>query len=213
MKVSAIVPAHNEAPRIAKVLKILAVSKKINQIIVVDDGSRDGTAAAARRVPGVLVLSLPENLGKTSAIHMGLACVKHECILFIDADLVGLEVDHVNSIIDPVLKKICDMSVGIFKGGKVGTDFAQKIAPGLSGQRAVLLDKISNFPFGEVAGYGFETALNNFAESNKWEIHKADLFGVGQVTKEKKHGFIVGIIKRLKMYWEVIEGWLSSGKK
>tara|TARA_B100000029_G_scaffold103137_1_gene93629 strand:+ start:2862 stop:3503 length:642 start_codon:yes stop_codon:yes gene_type:complete len=213
MKVSVIVPAHNEAPRISKVLKVLAASENVNQIIVVDDGSRDGTAAASRRISGVLVLSLPENLGKTSAIHMGLACVKHECVLFVDADLVGLKANHIDSIIKPVISRNCDMSVGIFKGGKVGTDFAQKIAPGLSGQRAVLLDKIVDFPFDEVAGYGFETALNNFSESNKWKVHKADLFGVGQVTKEKKHGYIVGIIKRLKMYWEVVEGWLSSGKK
>ncbi len=209
MKVSVIVPAHNEAPRIAHVLRALAKSKKVNQVIVVDDGSRDGTTAAAKRVPGVLVMSLPDNLGKTSAIYMGLACVKHECILFIDADLVGLETSHISSILDPVLKKECDMSVGIFKGGKVGTDLAQVIAPGLSGQRAILSRKIKDFPFHEVSGYGFETALNNFAETNSWKVKKIDLFGVGQVTKEKKHGFIVGIIKRLKMYWEVVKGWLS----
>tara|TARA_B100000029_G_C17562594_1_gene953926 strand:+ start:253 stop:882 length:630 start_codon:yes stop_codon:yes gene_type:complete len=209
MKVSVIVPAHNEAPRISYVLKVLTKSRKVNQVIVVDDGSRDGTTAAAKRVPGVLVMSLPDNLGKTSAIYMGLACVKHECVLFVDADLVGLETSHIDSIVEPVLNMESDMSVGIFKGGKVGTDLAQMVAPGLSGQRAVLMKKIKNFPFNEVTGYGFETALNNFAEVKNWKIKKIELFGLGQVTKEKKHGYVVGVMKRLKMYWEVVKGWLS----
>ena len=48
MKVSAVVPAFNEAPRIGDVIRPLISSGLVEQVIVVDDGSEDGTANVAR---------------------------------------------------------------------------------------------------------------------------------------------------------------------
>jgi glycosyltransferase involved in cell wall biosynthesis len=69
MKVVAIVPAYNEAPFIADVVRGAAVH--VEGVVVVDDGSSDATAGVARAA-GATVLSLPANQGKGSAVRRGL---------------------------------------------------------------------------------------------------------------------------------------------
>jgi glycosyltransferase involved in cell wall biosynthesis len=69
MKATAIVPAYNEALRIAPVLAAITGAESIGEVIVVDDGSRDRTAEAAAQ-PGVTVVRLPEP-GKAQAMCEG----------------------------------------------------------------------------------------------------------------------------------------------
>ncbi len=65
-----IVPAYNEAPKLASVLsKILAEGYNVG---VVDDGSTDGTADVARGLP-VYLLRRPINLGQGAALETGMA--------------------------------------------------------------------------------------------------------------------------------------------
>lgn len=91
-----IVPAFNESTRIASSLRAigayLAAQSYSSEIIVVDDGSSDGTLdvvreAAAGLVPRVLVLRYPANRGKGYALKVGFAAARGERILFTDADL------------------------------------------------------------------------------------------------------------------------------
>ena len=89
MKVSAVVPAFNEAPRIGDVIRPLISSGLVEQVIVVDDGSEDGTANVAREC-GAEVLVLEKNEGKGGAVLSGMAKVRGEVLLLMDADLVGL---------------------------------------------------------------------------------------------------------------------------
>ncbi len=84
--ISIIVPAHNEAGRIGSVianLKKMKYPKRI-EIIVVDDGSSDETAAIAKSM-GVRVISQP-NKGKAAALNAGMNVVKGEIIACVDAD-------------------------------------------------------------------------------------------------------------------------------
>src|SRR5262245_27411471 len=63
------------------------------EVIVVDDGSLDGTAAIAagllRALPGSRVIRLPWNSGKGAAIRVGVAAAAGEAIVFMDADLAS----------------------------------------------------------------------------------------------------------------------------
>ena len=70
MKISAIVPAYNEAERIGAVLEPLLAAPSVDEIVVVDDGSTDGTAEVAQRY-GVKVVRLGENRGKGAAMAAG----------------------------------------------------------------------------------------------------------------------------------------------
>jgi glycosyltransferase involved in cell wall biosynthesis len=70
VKVAALIPAYDEAPRIGAVVARLRAH--VPRVLVVDDGSRDGTADAAR-VAGAEVLVRPGNSGKGRAVRAGVA--------------------------------------------------------------------------------------------------------------------------------------------
>jgi glycosyltransferase involved in cell wall biosynthesis len=86
MKVCALIAAYNEAPRIADV--VTGVTPQVAHIIVVDDGSTDGTGALASAA-GAEVLRHEENQGKGAAIRTGLRAAlarAYTHILFLDGD-------------------------------------------------------------------------------------------------------------------------------
>ena len=96
------------------------------------------------------------------------------------------------------------MSIGVFSEGRRSTDLAQKIAPSLSGQRAVRKDLFDQVPKLEQSGYGVEVALTHFAEKHDVEIVRVPLPTVSQVLKEEKRGLVKGLSARLKMYWDIM---------
>jgi biofilm PGA synthesis N-glycosyltransferase PgaC len=85
-----LVPAYNEAAMIGETLRSLAQQSypgKI-EVIVIDDGSTDGTADVVRAQPDprLRLLQAGRNLGKAAALNRGLALASHELIVTVDAD-------------------------------------------------------------------------------------------------------------------------------
>jgi glycosyltransferase involved in cell wall biosynthesis len=89
--VSVIVPAFNEERTIAELLRRVWEQPFDKEIVVVDDGSRDGTAAAADAFgvehAGVRVFRVPINAGKGAAVRLGFAMARGEILAVQDADL------------------------------------------------------------------------------------------------------------------------------
>jgi glycosyltransferase involved in cell wall biosynthesis len=88
--VSVIVPVYNERPTIAELLRRVRAVPIPTQIIVVDDGSTDGTTAIVREeaARGTIELVVHEsNRGKGAAVRSGLARVRGEVVIVQDADL------------------------------------------------------------------------------------------------------------------------------
>lgn len=87
---SILIPAYNEQDGIAEtlqqLLKTMATVDGPHEIIVINDGSRDETAARAAQVPGVRVLSHPVNIGYGNALKTGLLNARFDWICIIDAD-------------------------------------------------------------------------------------------------------------------------------
>ena len=85
--VAVLVPAHNEADHIQDTLNALRASNYSRmEIIVIDDGSTDGTAERAVQTPGVKVLRLLENRGKAHALNQALRWSSADIIVCVDAD-------------------------------------------------------------------------------------------------------------------------------
>jgi glycosyltransferase involved in cell wall biosynthesis len=207
MAISVIVPAYNEAGRISAVLEPIAASQLVDEIIVVDDGSDDTTAAEAEKHP-VRVIRLPENRGKAAALDAGVSVAKNDVFLFLDADLVGLKTEHVDQLIRAFLDGDLEMAVGVFSDGRRNTDLAQKINPYASGQR-VLPRRLWERAKENVheMNYGIEIALSRLAAREGWRKEYVKLAGVTHVLKEEKRGFAKGLLDRFRMYGDMIK-WL-----
>lgn len=83
--VTVLVAAYNEAPVIGDVVREALRAVPSGEVLVVDDGSKDGTDRAAAEA-GARVLRLPENGGKGSAVRRGLVEARGEVIVLIDGD-------------------------------------------------------------------------------------------------------------------------------
>ncbi|MET8063611.1 bifunctional polysaccharide deacetylase/glycosyltransferase family 2 protein [Micromonospora sp. NPDC005686] len=117
--VSVIVPAYNEREGIAAAVRSLALGDHPGgiEVVVVDDGSTDGTAdlVAALRLPNVRVVRKP-NGGKPSALNTGVALARHDLIVMVDGDTI-FEPDSVRRLVQP----FADPRVGVVAGNvKVG---------------------------------------------------------------------------------------------
>lgn len=203
MKFAAVIPAYNEEKTIADVVKVLVASPKIDQVIVVSDGSRDNTASVAARM-GAIVVNLPQNRGKGGAMLAGIKQTDADYILFLDADLIGLKQGHIESMLEPVISGKAQVTLGIFKKGRVTTDLAQKFAPYLSGQRVIKASLLRDIEGMDISRFGVELALTRFVEENDIAYETVELRDLSHVMKEEKLGFWKGFRARLKMYREII---------
>lgn len=123
-RLSVIIPAYNEAPTIAETIERVRAAPVAlpTEIIVVDDGSTDGTGAVLETVRAsgaadLRVLSHPKNLGKGAAIRTALAHASGEIILIQDADL-EYDPRDCPSLLEPILEGRADAVFGTrFLGG------------------------------------------------------------------------------------------------
>lgn len=168
MSATAIVPAYNEEARVGATVRALLDSGAVERVVVVDDGSVDGTGAEARR-EGAEVITLGQNRGKGAALKEGLAAVDAEIYLLADADLqhsaAGLA-----ALVDAVRRRSADIAIAQFETAG-GFGVAKRIArygirrlarqdmkSPLSGQRAIARRALEAvWPLPE--GWGVEVAM------------------------------------------------------
>src|SRR5437867_77769 len=114
MKLSVIIPAYNERNTIeAVVRRVQAVNLDPieKEIIVVDDGSTDGTANVLKEMSGIRRLSHERNAGKGAALTTGFRAATGEIVLIQDADLEYHPEDY-QTVIRPILDGKCDVVMG-----------------------------------------------------------------------------------------------------
>lgn len=203
MRICALIPAYNEENTITEIIKTLARVELIDQIVVVDDGSEDDTTPVARAA-GAEVIQMPENKGKGAAIMRGVESVEADVFLLLDGDLIGLNQEHVENLLAPVLEDGVDMAVGLFNEGRGLTDLAQYFAPNLSGQRAVKVEILEKIDDLDKEGFGVELLLNSYVKKNG-QMEFVSLPELTHVMKEEKMGLCRGIKARLVMYWEILK--------
>ncbi|MGH3625013.1 MAG: bifunctional polysaccharide deacetylase/glycosyltransferase family 2 protein [Sciscionella sp.] len=99
--VSVLVPVYNEKENVAATVRSLVASDHPVEVIVVDDGSTDGTADVVESLclPNVTVIR-KENGGKASALNTGIALARNELIVMIDGDTI-FEPDTVRRLVAP----------------------------------------------------------------------------------------------------------------
>lgn len=174
---AAVIPARNEEARLPETLKALASIEELALILVVDDGSTDGTAAAARALgASVLPAAPPGSPGdKGRALRLGLLEARRRAprapVLLADADL-GPSARHLSSLL-AALGENSPATVAAFPPGAArgGFGLVKRLArygisrrtgyrpmEPLSGQRALLPSALDALP-GIAPGFGAEVGM------------------------------------------------------
>jgi len=211
-KISVIIPAFNEEKNLPRVLKVLEKIKWIDEIIVVDDCSEDKTASVAEGF-GIKVISHKKNSGKGGAMATGAKAAKHELLLFLDADLTGLQEDHILKILAPIcFTHEADLSLGVFGLEELkSTNLMNMAFPSISGQRAIFKSKLPSLEIIAKQRYGVDYFITKSIPKNRRAV--ITLPNLSQVIKEdKSENLVKGIQSRVKMYQEILKT-MNSMKK
>jgi len=193
MKLTCVIPAYNEQARIGAVLAAVLGHPLIDDVLVVDDGSRDGTSAVVRGFAQARLITLAQNGGKTAALARGFAETQSEVILLIDADLVGLSPAHLTALIAPVMQGRAAMSISLRDNAPalwrwIGLDY-------ISGERAIRRDLLAGQEeaLARLPKFGFEVFLNGLILKARAPLVVVRLPGVKSPLKSAKYGFWTGL--------------------
>lgn len=120
--VAVVIPARDEADRVAATVLAAAGLPGVDLVLVVDDGSRDRTAAVAEAI-GSPVVRHGKNRGKGAAMETGAEAVRlldrqegratPRHLLFLDADLAD-SAKHAGPLVEPVRRDEADMTIAVF---------------------------------------------------------------------------------------------------
>lgn len=119
--VSVVMPCYNERPTILSSVKRVLDAPFAKEVVVVDDGSTDGTRDVLEnevaKLPGVRVFYQPQNRGKGAALHRGFQEASGDIIIVQDADL-EYDPRDIPSVVQPILDGDADVVYGSrFLGG------------------------------------------------------------------------------------------------
>jgi glycosyltransferase involved in cell wall biosynthesis len=206
-RIAAIVPAYNEAATLAEVLSILKAMPGIGEILVVSDGSTDGTVAIARSM-GLRTIHLRQNQGKGRAMAIGVAHADAEVLLFVDGDILNLTVDLLTCLVEPVLSGRSDMNVGIRHRGTVIDAVHRRTGPLLSGIRCLRREIFEAVPESHLEGFAIETGLNWACRQLGCRITTTVMYNLKHLVKEKKRGLVQGFRARFEMFAAVFRAYL-----
>lgn len=185
--VSVIVPAHNEEKTIRLTLDVAGQSDLVNEIIIVSDGSTDKTVEIARSYKNVNVIDCKNNNGKARAMQIGVDASQGDVIVFLDADLKGFRLDHLDSIIRPVKDGEVVMCVASRDKATPEKNYKYRVGyPMIAGERAMRRFVWDQVPKRYKRGYMIETALNCFCRFKGQLRGSVFCSGLGIISKKEK---------------------------
>ncbi|MFF0826905.1 glycosyltransferase family 2 protein [Brevibacillus sp. NPDC003359] len=224
-KVSVVIPAFNEQASIGDTLRAIRERFFCDELIVVDDGSKDETANIASKWAD-MVIRAPRNQGKGAAVQLGWQCASGDVVMLLDGDLRDSAAEAAH-LLAPVLQDVCDMAVAVLPPPQVkaGLGLAKGLAhhgirmltgfearAPLSGQRAIrreLLNRLGN----QDKGFGIEVGLTVDALRAGYRVAEVPVFFSHRETKNDWAGFrhrgkeFVAISRTLCWKWWEGQEW------
>lgn len=202
LRIACLIPAYNEAPRIATVLAAVENHPMLTGVLVIDDGSNDGTAEIAQRFVAQVVRT-PGNLGKTRALAFGLRQISADYVLLLDADLVGLTAADISALLRPVIEGRAGASISLRGNAPrtwrvLGIDY-------ISGERvfptALLTGHLAQLD--ALPRFGFEVFLNRLLIAADMPVAIVPWPAVASPSKASKRGWLAGIKADIAMMADI----------
>src|SRR5687768_2688825 len=175
--VDVIMPARDEEPTVAENVAVARDCKYIRDVIVVDDGSTDGTADLAAAAGAKVISREGSDGSKAHAMAAGVAASDADAFLFVDADCTGLTPAHLDAICEPFLEGRAVMSLGAFDYGRFWNPMVLRWPP-LSGERIIPRWVWDAIPPHKLDGYTIEIRLNEVVTERRLPVVVRTMKGV-----------------------------------
>jgi len=237
-KLSVLVPVYNEEATIQTVLRrVLDLGELLKEVIVVDDGSTDATAARAeelaRMEPLVRFFKLDKNQGKTAAIRHALERAEGEIIIIQDADL-EYDPAEIPEVIAPILSGQADVVYGsrflVRRATRVLYFYHYLANVGLTFLSNLLTNRnmtdietcYKAFRAGVIKplelsskGFGMEVEITAMVCKTRARSYEVPISYYGRGYEEgKKIGFRDGLMAAWYIfYYNLIKPWSASGRR
>lgn len=210
-EISCIVCAYNEGERIRDILSAVDGHPALKEVIVVNDGSTDGTDALLKDYPGVRVISYGRNRGKTYAMSQGVAAATGDHLMFLDADLAGLGRQEIDSLAAPIESGRAKVSISLRRNSlslyrAIGLDF-------VSGERVIpawlIADQVATME--TLPRWGGEAFINQRIIEAGLRIEVVDWPGVSNIRKYRKTGLLQGLAAECSMVGDALRVLSPAG--
>jgi glycosyltransferase involved in cell wall biosynthesis len=237
-RLSVLIPVYNEERTVREILdRVLALGPIVHEVVVVDDGSKDGTAAiirqAAEAEPKIRFHQCPNNQGKTAAIRQALELATGDILIIQDADL-EYDPAEIPDVIEPILSGKADVVYGsrflIRKAARVlyfyhylaniGLTFLSNLLTNRNmsdietGYKAFRAEVIKPLKL-ESKGFGMEVEITAMICKTKASTYEVPISYYGRPYEEgKKIGMWDGVMALWYIgYYNLIHPMLPSGRK
>ena len=201
MPFDVIIPARDEGPTVAAVVQAALAARGVLRVIVVDDGSRDDTAAAARAA-GAEVVRSHGNGSKALALATGVDASSSDVLVFFDADITGVAPSHFEQLAAPVEAGFA-MSLGLVDYGRLRNAIYARLPP-ITGLRALRRSVFEAVPQAKRNGFQIEIMINEVVARARMRTAIQTLARTRHRSKVTKLGLRRGVRAHAAMTLELL---------
>lgn len=200
--VSVIIPTYNDTEQLEHIATCALKVKEVTEVIIVNDGSSPEHTQKLQKIKNIKLINHNKNKGKCAAMKTGFDNSNEDIILFLDADLIGIREDDIETILNPVIEGNYDITISERGSGLSKYSRYLGFGQAFSGERAIKRKILAeNKSIFNCEGYAIEAEMNK-RFFGKYKIALVAWPNVSNPAKVERRG-IGGIKTDIDMYKQI----------